>query len=486
MLSELKPGRELTRAFDERLLARYYAAAKQGSRQNLSNGDPLTIPFSPIAKAVTQAMRGSEMSLYTRGGGPKKFREKVLPYCESIGISPTKEILGTGHITFGIGSTFLYSTILKILARRSNEKNPGKTPVLIMPSPTYGIFTMQPENAGFQIETFDLSEKDGWQIDPNILSNRIKEINDEKDRYVAALYHANPHNPTGAVATGDQTQKIMRVLKRHKVFAIDDMAYSGIEHRGKAVPLASHDFDNSVTLFTLSKAYCMPRTRAGVACGPQWLIDQIDHQIDMNMISMPAAVFAAAAACFSDESKIEREEQYLPANCEVYRQHFDVMKAVINGIDSVEGLSNSRVLDILSEAEKAYGSLPKARQILKTGMPNLRIINDNPEAGYFAIVRVEGLDEMFYGTTRLTNSFQFATAAVDVGKVLTLPLNLALAGDSLKDGLRLTFGGMQEKTLIKALKGLNDTITKLPRKPDAAQQEVLVKSGKALGRDLIY
>lgn len=314
MLSDLKPGRDLTRAFDEQLMARYYARAKQGSRYNLSNGDPVQVVFDPIRKAIAKAMRGSEMALYTRGGGPKRFREEVLGFCEGMGLSPSKKVLGTEHVTFGIGSTYLYSTILKILAARAKEKQPEKRPVLLMPAPTYGVFTMQPENAGFDIEAFDLSEKNGWQIDPNTMKAKIEEINASADRYVAALYHANPHNPTGAVADGEQTQKIMRVLKRYKVFAIDDMAYAGIEHNDKAVPLASHDFDNSVTLFSLSKAYCMPRARSGLACGPDWLIEGIDHHTDMNMISLPAAVFAAAAGCFSEEHRAERENKYLPAN----------------------------------------------------------------------------------------------------------------------------------------------------------------------------
>lgn len=159
------------------------------------------------------------------------------------------------------------------------------------------------------------------------------------------------------------------------------------------------------------------------------------------------------------------------------------MQAVIKGVDNVEGLSNSRVLDICSETEKALGSLPKARQLLKSGMPNLRIINDAPEAGYFAMLQIDGMEEMFYGTTPLSNSFQFAHAAVDIGKVLTLPLGLALAGEGLQNTVRVTFGSLQEKTLVKALVGLNHTVEKLPRQPDKEQQSVLEKSGKALRRD---
>lgn len=485
MLSRLKPGRELTRAFDERLLARYYETSKQGSRQNLSNGDPLSTPFEPIRRGIAKVMRGPEMALYTRGGGPKAYRDKVLPYCEDMNISPSGTTLSHENITFGVGSTHLYSTVLRILADKAVQTHPGKKPVLLMPAPTYGIFTMQPADNGFDIETFELQEKNGWQIEPSVLARRIREINAEEGRFVAALYHANPHNPSGAVADGEKTQQISRVLKKNNVFAIDDMAYAGIEHATKAVPLASHDFENSVTLFTLSKAYCLPRARSAVACGPQWLIEEIDSHIDRSMISLPASVFAAAAECFSQEHKAEREEQYLPLNSEIYQQHYQVMKAMIDGVDNVDGLTKARRLEIIEAATKAYGSRPAALQALK-GTQHLRIMNDNPQAGYFAMVQVRGIDDLFYGTERLGNSFQLATAAIDVGKVLTLPMKLTLAGDSCRDGLRLSFGGMHEKTVVKGLKGLIDTIETLPHKPDAVQQEALEKSGKALSPELVY
>src|SRR5688572_20420318 len=114
-LSSLKPGTELTRAFDELLGERYYNTGRQGSRQNLSNGDPLQGSFEPIRHGIGKAMRGSEMALYTRGGGPKLFRDKVLPYCEEKGLSPSNATLSHENITFGVGSTHLYSMVLDIL-----------------------------------------------------------------------------------------------------------------------------------------------------------------------------------------------------------------------------------------------------------------------------------------------------------------------------------------------------------------------------------
>lgn len=258
------------------------------------------------------------------------------------------------------------------------------------------------------------------------------------------------------------------------------MAYAGIEHKGKAVPLASHDFDNNATLLTLSKAYCMPRARAGVMCGPSWLVEAVDAQIDMNMISLPAAVFSAAAACFSHENKGEREEEFLPRNSAIYQNHYQIVKAMVNGLESLEALPGEREDEIIRAVSQAYGDAAEARKILLHGIPNLRLMNDTPQSGYFSMVEILGLDEMFYGTTRLSNSFQFAAAAVDTGRVLTLPLNLTLAADTCGDAVRISFGGMFERTLAKGIKGMADTIDKLPRRPDPVQQAALEKSGRAL------
>ncbi len=480
MLYSLKPGLELTGAFDLLLQQRYYDTGRQGPRRNLSNGDPLTKPFAPLAGAVRDAMLDSKISLYSRGGGPKQFRDEIIPYAEELGISPVARPLTHENISFGIGSTHLYTMVLQTLSARNAKENPGKKPVLLMPSPTYGIFTTQPVELGYDIETFPLREEKGWQIEPDAMSRRIAEINAEGGRHVVALYHANPHNPSGAVAGGAQGQQVSRVLKKHGVFAIDDMAYAGIEHKDKAVPLAAHDFENGVTLLTLSKAYCMPRARAGVMVGPSWMVEAIDHQISVNMISLPAGVFAAAAACFSMKNKVEREEIYLPVNSEKYMEHYQIIKAMIGGLDSVGDLPKKRDDAIIKAVREAYGDAANAKKVLTEGIPQLHIMNDVPASGYFAMLKVTSLDEMFYGTRRMSNSFQFAAAAIDVGKVLTLPLNFTLAGDNCPDGFRISFGGMQEKNLARGIKGLADTIDQLPRKANKAQQAELEKAGRAL------
>lgn len=480
MLSSLKPGLELTGAFDLLLQQRYYETGRQGTRRNLSNGDPLIKPFAPLAEAVKEVMLDSKMSLYSRGGGPKQFRDEIIPYAEELGITPSHRPLTHQNISFGIGSTHLYTMILQTLSARNVKEHPGKKPVLLMPSPTYGIFTTQPVELGYDIETFPLREEKGWQIEPDAMSRRIAEINAEEGRRVVALYHANPHNPSGAVAGGSQTMQISRVLKKHGVFAIDDMAYAGIEHKDKAVPLAVHDFDNGATLFTLSKAYCMPRARSGVMVGPSWLVDAIDHQISVNMISLPAGVFSAAAACFSAKNRDEREEIYLPENSAKYMEHYQIIKAMVDGLDSLGDLPKKRDDAIIKAVREAYGDAAEAKKVLTEGIPQLHIMNDNPASGYFAMLKVLNLDEMFYGTKRLNNSFQFAAAAIDIGKVLTLPLNFTLAGDNCADGFRVSFGGMQEKNLARGIKGLADTIDQLPRKASRAQQAELEKSGRAL------
>lgn len=479
MFTKLKPGKELTRAFDALLFNRYGNTGRVGKRYNLSSGNPQPEFFSPMFDAEGESQK-PHAAIYTSGGGPDSYRESVLAYCEDMGLSPKGTTLSATNVTFGLGSTYLYTTILKILAEKSVDSHSGRKPILLMPSPTYGLFTVQPSRVGFDIETFPLKESEGWQINPDALQNRIVSLNEDEGRYVAALYHANPHNPSGAVATGERTQQISRVLSENGVFGIDDMAYSGIEFGQRAVPLAAHNFENSATLFTLSKAYCQPRARAGLVCAPGWLVKAIDEYIHEDMIAIPSSVFNAVSAVFCAENQVAREGEYLPRNIGIYRARYQIVKAMIDGLDSVCGISGERHDQIRGQVLHALGNSKAAQELMKNGIPFLHLMNDHPEAGYFSMASIQGLDSMFYGTKRLSSSVEFAAAAVDIGHVLTLPLGFALADEAYRNSFRMSFGGMSVSSLVKAIAGLDKSFKGLTERPDQGAQVALEKAGLAL------
>ncbi len=477
MVSEKKPGFALYRAFEELLARRFRAATRYGI--NLSSGNPAFKPFAPAVAAAEAALRDFRMQIYGNPHGDCQIRKALLPFCEEAGLAPAAGGLTEKHILPGMGSTHLYACVVEALARKAKTDHPGKTPVLLMTSPTYGLFAVQPEPFGFEIETVSLTKEEQWQTNPDRLNNRIREINASGSRFVCAFYRNNPNNPLGVVEPADTTQQVSRVLRTHNVFGIDDLAYIGQENGRAASPFAHHDFENSVSLFTLSKTYGLPGLRAGFMCGPEDLIQAAAESTMRTVQSMPWPAEAALAATFSEEHRVERE-QYTAANRQAYLQRYEMIKALVEGIDSVQGLSAARRQQIEAVAMQAFGHKQEALAVLKTGLPGVDIVNTEMTAGYFAVLNIRDVGERYYGAERLTNSFQLAAACIDQGKVLTLPMMAALAGPELRGALRVTFG-LSEKYIALGMRGLCNTLKTLTEKPNGALQDRLVSKGLALG-----
>ena len=84
----------------------------------------------------------------------------------------------------------------------------------------------------------------------------------------------SPSNPTGMVYTGEEMEKIARIVEKHEgLFIISDEIYEHIIFEGRHVSMASFDFiyDRVITVNGVSKAYAMTGWRIGYIGAPLWL-----------------------------------------------------------------------------------------------------------------------------------------------------------------------------------------------------------------------
>lgn len=477
MVTELKSGYDLYNAFNSLLMNRFYE--RSGKGVNLSSGNPLLTPFSPAVEAAKKSMDDYLLSLYGSPRGEINTRKILMGFSKSMGLAEDNEGLNENNIIPGLGITHLYTSVLEVLANKARVDNPGKTPVILMSSPTYGLFSIQPESFDFKVDTFELKKEDGWQIDPDVLEEKIKSINKSENRCVCAFYRVNPSNPMGVVESETTTEAIAKLLKANNVFAIDDMAYHGQEYKKDAVPLAKYSFDNAVSLFSLSKTYCMANLRAGFMCGPEDIIGEA-RDITLRVVqSVPRPAEAALSSTFCNENRAAREK-YVSANKAIYLERYRLLKALINGVDNVEGLSRARQSEIVNMTKAVFADLGDSRDILENGVRGVNIVNDEPGAGYFSVLDWERGTDLYYGTTKISNSFQLAAVLVDQGKVLSLPMASAMANEHLPTSVRVTFG-VSEKAIIKGVKGLYYAGRSLTSSPDYALQDKLHTNGLSLG-----
>jgi len=84
----------------------------------------------------------------------------------------------------------------------------------------------------------------------------------------------SPSNPTGMVYTGEEMEKIARIVEKHEgLFIISDEIYEHIIFEGRHVSMASFDFiyDRVITVNGVSKGYAMTGWRIGYIGAPLWL-----------------------------------------------------------------------------------------------------------------------------------------------------------------------------------------------------------------------
>ena len=161
---------------------------------------------------------------------------------KNVNIAP-ENILPTTGATEGIN--FLFASLL------------GEGDEVLIPGPTYPLYTSMAEFYGAKPIEYHTIEKEGWI--PNIQDMRAK-IN-PKTRAIVVI---NPNNPTGAVYPESILQGIIDIATEFNIPIISDEIYDLLTFNNKFVSIASLSTEaNVITLGGLSKVYFAPGWRAG-------------------------------------------------------------------------------------------------------------------------------------------------------------------------------------------------------------------------------
>jgi aspartate/methionine/tyrosine aminotransferase len=453
--------------FNFQLLERLRERSKKAV--NGSHGNPGGKQYLPISTAVGKAVfDGKSMSIYRNSAGEKTHMEKVASYFSQLGVAQEIGEVTVDNIVPGYGVTNLYALILPKIKADYHKKHPTKKPVIMMTSPCYGLYTVQPEDCDLPIVTVPLREKNGWKLQAADLEVAIAKAEATGDKKVAPFYNMNPHNPTGAILDVGEMAKIADVFKKHDVFVIDDMIYHGTEYgEAMAKPFAAIPgmFNRSITLLGLSKAFCTPSIRAAAACGRPEDIDYLKARNSalLGSIGLPSQV-ALSAALSSDSANKEERSDYWHRNNKNYIFRYKLLHALVEGSDAIP-VSEDERKEYVALVQK-YHSVKKAdaEKIVQEGIPGLRLAN-NPESGYFALMDFSGLKGKFCGKVRLENSTVIAAALADYGKTMVLPSGYMLAGKEHPMMARISYA-MEPESIVRMLRGLRQAVEIFTDRPN--------------------
>ncbi|MFV0432878.1 MAG: aminotransferase class I/II-fold pyridoxal phosphate-dependent enzyme [Leucobacter sp.] len=242
------------------IFAEMTALAQQTGAANLGQGFPDADGPAWVREIAVQAIADG-VNQYPPGRGIPELREAIAAHQlrhYGIELDPGTEVLVTAGATEALAATVL------ALA------GPGDEVVTL--EPFYDSYTASIAMAGATHVTVPLLPgADGFRLDSDALDAAVG----ERTRLILIN---TPHNPTGAVLTRDELQRIAEAARRVDAIVVTDEVYEHLTYGGVAhTPLATLPgmAERTLTVSSAGKTFSLTGWKIGWVAGPAALIDAV-------------------------------------------------------------------------------------------------------------------------------------------------------------------------------------------------------------------
>ena len=177
--------------------------------------------------------------------------------------------------------------------------NPGDE--VLIPKPSFVCYKPITQLSGGVAVPLLTKAEDNFKLTPDVLKAAIT----PKTKVLVLPY---PNNPTGAIMTKSDLEKIAEVLRDTNILVLSDEIYSELTYGMKHVSIAELDgmYERTVVVSGFSKAYAMTGWRLGYACGHPAIITQMTKVHQYSIMSAPTtAQYAAIEALKNGDEDIE-------------------------------------------------------------------------------------------------------------------------------------------------------------------------------------
>lgn len=148
---------------------------------------------------------------------------------------------------------------------------------------------------GGKVKAAYLKEENGWAPDLDELEALVS----AKTKFI---YVANPNNPTGAILTEGEMDRIIEVADQMGTWIVSDEVYRGAELSGRMSPSFWGRYDKLIVVASLSKAFTAPGLRLGWMVGPKEKIHELWCYSDYTTITTNAISERIARLALRPES----------------------------------------------------------------------------------------------------------------------------------------------------------------------------------------
>ena len=200
---------------------------------------------------------------------------------------------------------------------------------IVMPNPFYQIYEGAALLAGAKPVYLPCTSETGFI--PNFDAVSAQTWDD-----CQLIYLCSPGNPTGAVITAQEMQKLLNLAEKHDFIIASDECYSELYFdEGNppvgllevAAKMGNTDYQRCVVFHSLSKRSNAPGLRSGFVAGDAKILEQFLLYRTYHGCAMPPMAQAASTVAWQDETHVKH-------NRDLYREKFtavlDILQDVLN------------------------------------------------------------------------------------------------------------------------------------------------------------
>ena len=235
-------------------------------------------------------------TFYTSNAGLKELKMEICNYMkrkQNLNYNFKDEVIVT------VGGSEAIDIALRAML------NPGEE--VIIPQPCYVSYEPCTILAGGVPVIIDLKAENEFRLTAEELEAAITDK-------TKCLILAFPNNPTGAIMTKEDLEKIAKVIIEKDIIVISDEIYAELTYDREHVSIATLPGmqERTILINGFSKAYAMTGWRLGYACGPKNIIEQMTkiHQFAIMCAPTTSQYAAVEALKNGDEDVKEMREAY--------------------------------------------------------------------------------------------------------------------------------------------------------------------------------